>query len=1048
MSISGRTNSVKTVISLLAMILILAHAINGYSQDSDLPDRVTMYQDDNGWKLQVNEKDYFVKGVVWGYTPIGENYAYNLWGYPDNYIRNVLDYECKLMSQGGINTIRSFSMIPPKWVTYMYKKHGIMTVINHLMGRYGYTVGGVWRPFSDYSDKLTRETLKKDILKFVAKYKNTPGILMFALGNESNYGLEWSSFEIENLPVGEQHREKAKHLYSLFNEIIRESKKIDPNHLFTIVNGDIQYADIIRTHCKDLDILGTNSYRGKSFTDLFETAKKELNIPVLFMEFGSDAYNALEGGEDQASQAEWLKSQWQEIYNKSYGKGEEGTCIGGFTFEWRDEWWKYKQTENLKIQDTTSSWANGGYSFDYVKGKNNMNEEWFGICGIGGPNKDGVYEAKPRMAYFVLSELFRMDPYKTDKAAINKTISHVDMEKHKLASDVRSLKTIVKENNIINISGGSLELEYVYSGIDQEIKEEGKDGHHFSHGEMLFMDFDFQPAENLKGDFTINVLANVSERTIEKHVYGQRGKPYYTLTTDPEHNYKTIEGFQGIDDHDRVEIYDFNAELKTDLFDFKAFYHVPRYHWMHEGDFYGLLREATDLKGMDIWNAKAPFGCEFFVGKDKWHGLKVAIGPELYWGANPKVIAKYTSSAGHLKYAIIHSEDITRKTDSTGNSATERSTRHTTVYLKTEAIPGTILEIGGITSGSEKIDDKYSYFDSGKVYYDEIEFADTLGAKAKLTIDASGFAKFYAGINYGGLVADAGDTLKEFGTLLPYSGYGNKIEYEGGVGFFLGDYIIYPRVLYRENLRDANPGIEPSIIGTTLHPGMEPRNRDDDPFAVLDNREAFSGELFFTFDPTPGTSFYAWDNDQREDASLAFNIGANITKYDTETDAYLYYTEEFGEGQNFAFGSGLPAEDVWKGLSRIVMNPSSNLRLITNLEAGFQQSTGDPDPDKGTREYYELDFKLNYMKKHILAGYIKKDAWGPYDYDRQFNTVYTWQYKIDYSFLADNLLNELISSKLGIKGLYRSLDKDSPDNSDGGDNDYMFEIITYCTLSF
>ena len=40
----------------------------------------------------------------------------------------------------------------------------------------------------------------KQVLEQVEKYKDVRGVLMFALGNESNYGLSWSSFEIENLP--------------------------------------------------------------------------------------------------------------------------------------------------------------------------------------------------------------------------------------------------------------------------------------------------------------------------------------------------------------------------------------------------------------------------------------------------------------------------------------------------------------------------------------------------------------------------------------------------------------------------------------------------------------------------------------------------------------------------------------------------------------------------------------------------------------------------------------------------------------------------------
>jgi len=45
---------------------------------------------------------------------------------------------------------------------------------------------------------------KDKTAEIVKKYKNVPGILMYALGNENNYGLEWKSFEIENLPKTER----------------------------------------------------------------------------------------------------------------------------------------------------------------------------------------------------------------------------------------------------------------------------------------------------------------------------------------------------------------------------------------------------------------------------------------------------------------------------------------------------------------------------------------------------------------------------------------------------------------------------------------------------------------------------------------------------------------------------------------------------------------------------------------------------------------------------------------------------------------------------
>ena len=48
---------------------------------------------------------------------------------------------------------------------------------------------------------------------------------------------------------------------------------------------------------------------------------------------------------------------------------------------------------------------------------------------------------------------------------------------------------------------------------------------------------------------------------------------------------------------------------------------------------------------------------------------------------------------------------------------------------------------------------------------------------------------------------------------------------------------------------------------------------------------------------------------------------------------------------------------------------------------------------------------------------MKKDAWGPYDFQRQFNLTYPYQYKIDYSVLIDPLKDELRSSKFGVRGI-------------------------------
>ena len=374
---------------LLALLLAITYA--GQAMAADV---VRTYKDENGWKLLVNGKDYYVKGIVWSYTPRGENYTYDLWGQPDEMVRKILDYDFSLLEKAGVNTIRTFNSIPPKWVTYIYQEYGIRTIVNHLAARYGNSYTGKWVANTNYQDPVTRAAMKADVLRTIERFKNTPGLLMFALGNEANYGLSWSSFEIENLPEGEQHREKAKYLYSIYNEIIVEAKKITDDVPYTIVNGDIQYIDLIKEYCTDLDVLGTNVYRGKSVRDMYQVVLDKLDVPVVFAEFGADAYNAKEDREDHLAQADYLKYQWKEIYEQSYGHGGVGNALGGYVFQWSDGWWKFKQEVNLDVQDTNASWATAAYPHDFVEGANNMNEEWFGICAKGKTDENGQIEFK------------------------------------------------------------------------------------------------------------------------------------------------------------------------------------------------------------------------------------------------------------------------------------------------------------------------------------------------------------------------------------------------------------------------------------------------------------------------------------------------------------------------------------------------------------------------------------------------------------------------------------------------------------------------------
>ncbi|MCL7965731.1 MAG: glycosidase, partial [marine benthic group bacterium] len=293
--------------------LLLAIPATVHAQASD----VRLVEDASGWTLLVEGEPFMVLGMNWDYFPIGQNYAYTFWSEPDEMIIAALDREMSLLKSMGVNTIRQYVGVPPRWVKYIYERYGIFTVLNHAVGRYGVTVDGVWIESTDYSDPRTRDMLTAEVLEMVEEFRDTPGVLMWLLGNENNYGLVWSSAETEDLPEGERDAAKARYLYSLFGEITREIKARNTGIPVAMANGDLQYIDIIAEEMQGLDVFGSNVYRGISFVGMFEEVQEKLGVPIMLTEFGADAWNAKEMREDQYTQARYLLGQWKEIYANS-----------------------------------------------------------------------------------------------------------------------------------------------------------------------------------------------------------------------------------------------------------------------------------------------------------------------------------------------------------------------------------------------------------------------------------------------------------------------------------------------------------------------------------------------------------------------------------------------------------------------------------------------------------------------------------------------------------------------------------------------------------
>ncbi len=974
-------------------------------------DKVAIENSADGMKLKVKGNDLMINGMNWDYFPIGTNYNYSLWKQSDSVIRQALDDEMSLLKNMGVNTIRVYAGMPKKWIEYVYTNYGIYTMLNHSFGRYGLTIDGAWVPITEYADAKTRSLLMKEAKDLVSEYKDTKGLLLFLLGNENNYGLFWDGAETENIPVKDRKSTKrAQYLYTLFNEAAVAMKAIDASHPVAICNGDLLFLDIIAKDCKDVDILGINAYRGISFGDMFERVKKEYGKPMFFSEFGSDAFNEVSKAEDQNGQANILKGNWKEIYENAAGMGKSGNCLGGFTFQFSDGWWKYAQTKNLEVHDTNASWSNGGYSFDYVKGENNMNEEWFGICAKGPTNSKGNYQLYPRSAYYTLKEVHQFNPYAkgVSLATLASHLSGIQLMDAtlKARSDKAALDSqqggkikfsrLAAEFTTFN-TGGSL-ITTPSTAATNSTSKPNQLG--FDHMESYFIGVEGSPSSNLTANVDFNILGNVALNPIDEIFYENRGVPVNVKGAD--------NGNVTLGDNNRVQVYRASVKWDEKLFNLNAFYRTGHYHWGYEGDFFGLYPESNYGPNLDIYNGISPFGMEV-EGKKDFNGFKLALGPQLWWGANPAVLLKYSKKIHNFDVTGICHEDLEQQgVANTSIAIPQPKTRKFTLHVNRK-IGKFGIDLGGIWAGQPLRGRDYQVVRDNQAYTKQIESKDNFGAKTKITYSGGKF-NWYGQAAAQGLVAGGGADLTQTftGWRLKDSGSGNQYNVLTGATYTIGKLQIAPNFLWQEP-------IEGPVTSDVI--GGRSRNILDDPFIVRSNRKQLSGELLLTYDATPATWMYEWDNDRSEDAKFAISAGFVFRHYTTTQDAAIGF---LANRTAFAFPGAAPAKDLWETNIRIVSKLNPDLGIIATLYGGPAQGNGS---NTRTIKRYGTDVRVNY-KKVKLSSSLKVNDWGPYDYHRDFNLTYPVQFMTDISFgIGKQDWFVLPGTRIGFRGTWRSLDQ-------------------------
>ena len=548
----------------------------------------------------------------------------------------------------------------------------------------------------------------------------------------------------------------------------------------------------------------------------------------------------------------------------------------------------------------------------------------------------------------------------------------------------------------VELLGGSFTLD----GIVKNSSGTAGQGRELDGGNSLFLDLGLTGL-GFAGEMTVNAMTKSSDSDIY-FKYGDR------LTARDYPN-----------GGKEIEVYSFTASHIGEQYDLNLFYHVPRYHWGYEGDSFGLMRETTNMADQDTWNAKAPAGAEF-VGKGSLEGLKIVAGKQIYWGAEPMVMAKYQFGEKG-QYAFLASSDVTDGVNE----------QQFSLQGDFDLDDTSTLRLGLLRSGYEKVGQTYLYDDGVNIYSDSVDSSDAYAIKARVTEKFSGGVSAYAEYNHAGLVADAGEHQEIWTTGLPYSELGNKKTIELGAELIDGNWMFKPRLFSRRNLVDAlSPAAQSSIGKRVTRNITTTETIVVSPFSVTDNREVDSVELFATYDTTPGTYFYEWDNYLREDAPVAFNVGVTHSEFKGKSDSSI---------MNFDTGAfpdaGRTAEKVTKLEGRIVVNPTDVIRLNMNFAVGKQQPVFS---DQEVTNFASIAGTVVHESKHVYSFMLARDAYGEYDFQEEQGVSYPLQVMLGYEHVLDLGDGD---TRVGVKGVRRTYESGSSLDSES-------EVRAYFTYSF
>ncbi|VAX37737.1 Beta-galactosidase [hydrothermal vent metagenome] len=367
---------------------------------------VTVQKNKQGnWELLVDKEPYFIKGISYTVSKVGESpeagYAWNDWAFSDVNKNGKIDgpYDSwvdvndnnrqdasepivgdfQLMKEMGVNTLRWYhnsyreQKANKELLRDLYSSYGIRTAVGDFLGAYTIGSGALWQEGTDYRNIDQQNRMLESVKKMVIEHKDEPYLLFWILGNENNLHFTQTN-------AGKYPEAYAKFL----NKAADLIHQLDGQHPVALVNGDDKLVKYYGKFAKNIDIFGTNAYRGADgFGDLWENVKKNYDKPVLITEYGFNK------GIYEEKALKYHRGCWLDIVKNKSNITGSGNSIGGMVFEWLDRWWTAGDPKHHAPIDISTEM--GPYSWD---------QEYIGIT-TQGDGSQSPFLRKFRKTYFL-----------------------------------------------------------------------------------------------------------------------------------------------------------------------------------------------------------------------------------------------------------------------------------------------------------------------------------------------------------------------------------------------------------------------------------------------------------------------------------------------------------------------------------------------------------------------------------------------------------------------------------------------------------------------